>query len=98
MVTDSRHGLNIMLNESCSHPVTTNETETILCWMGFLGLSTSAVLVFVFKLHLYFVHRLALYQVLAAFFYGLALTFELAFLVPDVQNDDEKNRWLWATA
>ena len=103
MVTDSRHGLNIMLNESCSHPVTTNETETILCWMGFLGLSssvvcaTSAVLVFVFKLHLYFVHRLALYQVLAAFFYGLALTFELVFLVPDVRNDDGKKRWLWAT-
>ena len=64
--------------------------------MGFLGLSssivcaTSAVLVFVFKLHLYFVHRLALYQVLAAFFYGLALTFELLFL-------DEKNRGLCAT-
>ena len=69
--------------------------------MGFLGLSstvvcaTSAVLVFVFKLHVYFVHRLALYQVLAAFFYGLALTFELLFLV--VRNDDEKNRWLCET-
>ena len=78
----------------------TNETETILC-MGFLGLSssvvcaTSAVLVFVCKLHFYFVHRLALYQVLAAFFYGLALTFELLFLV--VQNDDENYLWLCKT-
>ena len=63
-----------------------NETITILYCMGFLGLSstvvclTPAVLVFVFKLHEYFVLRLALYQVLAAFSWGLVLTLEMIFL------------------
>ena len=89
------------MNENCSHPVSTNETDTILRCMGFLGLSsvivcfTSVVLVFVFKLYIYFVHRLALYQVLAALSYGIALTLELLFLI--FRKDDEKNRWLCET-
>ena len=56
---------------------------------------TSVVLVFVFKLYIYFVHRLALYQVLAALFSGLALTLELLFLI--FRKDDEKNHWLCET-
>ena len=89
------------MNENCSHPMSTNETYTILCCMGFIGLSsvivcfTSVVLVFVFKLYVYFVHRLALYQVLAALCYGLVLTLELLFLI--FPKDDEKNRWLCET-
>ena len=89
------------MNESCSHPVSTNETDTILRCMGFIGLSsvivcfTSVVLVFAFKLYIYFVHRLALYQVLAALCYGLVLTLELLFLI--FRKDDEKNRWLCET-
>ena len=69
--------------------------------MGFLGLSsvivcfTSVVLVFILKLNIYFVHRLALYQVLAALCYGLVLTLELLFLI--FRHDDEKNRWLCET-
>ena len=89
------------MNGSCSHPVSTNEADTILRCMGFIGLSsvivcsTSVVLVFAFKLYIYFVHRLALYQVLAALCYGLALTLQLLFLI--VRKDDEKNRWLCET-
>ena len=90
------------MNGNCSHPVSTNETDTILRCVGFiLGLSsvivclTSIVLVFVFKLHIYFVHRLALYQVSAAYYGGLALTLELLFLI--FRRDDEKNDWLCET-
>ena len=89
------------MNENCSHPVSKNETDTILRCMGFIGLSSvivcssSVVLVFAFKLYKYFVHRLALYQVLAALCYGLALTLELLFLI--VRKDEEKNRWLCET-
>ena len=74
--------------------MSTNETDTILRCMGFLGLSsvivcfTSVVLVFVFKLYVYFVHRLALYQVLAALCNGLAITLELLFLI--FRQDDER--------
>ena len=86
-------------SSNCSHPVTKSEAHNVILWMGFLGLSatvvcsTAALLVFIFKLHKYFVHRLALYQVLAAFFYALALTFELVFLTVD----KEEYRWLCET-
>ena len=47
-------------------------------------------MVFVFKLHKHFVHRLALYQVLAVFFNGLTLTLTLLFPIFHL----EMNRWL----
>ena len=86
------------MNGNCSQPVNKSEAHYVILWMGSLGLSatvvcsTAALLVFIFKLHKYFVHRLALYQVLAAFFYALALTFELVFIA-DVDKDKEY-RWL----
>ena len=73
-------------NNSCDNPVEKNFSDNVVLWMGCLGFastvvcSSAALLVFINKLHKSFVHRLALYQVLAAFFYGLALTFELLFL------------------
>ena len=76
--------------------MSTNETDMILRCMGFIALSsvivcfTAVVLVFALKLYIYFVHRLALYQVLAALSGGIALTLELLFLI--FRKDDEKNR------
>ena len=87
-------------SSDCNHPVNKSEAHYVILWMGSLGLSatvvcsTAALLVFIFKLHKYFVHRLALYQVLAAFFYALALTFELVFLIVD---KDKEYRWLCET-
>ena len=87
------------MNEDCKHPVNESAAHYVITWMGSLGLtatvvcSTAALLVFVFKLHKYFVHRLALYQVLAASFYGLALTLELVFLAVDKYE----HRWLCET-
>ena len=57
--------------------------ETAVFIIGFLGLAATIVcfvatlLVAVFKLYRYFAHRLALYQVLAALLYGIALSLEL---------------------
>ena len=82
-------------NSSCD-PVGNDFADYVILWMGCLGFastvvcSSAALLVFINKLHKYFVHRLALYQVIAAFFYGLALTFELLFL----KIDKKQGRWL----
>ena len=60
-------------------------SDYVITWMGCLGIaativcSAAALLVFINKLHKYFVHRLALYQVVAGFFYGIALALELLF-------------------
>ena len=69
-----------------SSELSEKEKDDALFAMGFLGLSATIVcfaavlLVFIFKLHKYFAHRLALYQVLGALTFAVALTLELLFL------------------
>ena len=76
-----------MNNTNCTNSSLSRENkQDALYAMGILGsLATivcfmAIVLVVVFKLYKYFAHRLALYQVLAALFYGLSLALELVFI------------------
>ena len=83
-------------NTNCTNSSLNPEVkERALLPMGILGsLATIAcliavVLVFVFKLHKNFAHRLALYQVLAALFYGIILAIELVFIRhPELEAND----------
>ena len=69
-----------------SSELSEQEKRIALFVMGFLGLSATivcfaaALLVFIFRLHKYFAHRLALYQVLGALVRAVALTLELLIL------------------
>ena len=91
------------MTRNCSYQVDTNETENILQWMGYLGLMstvvciTAAVLVFMFKLHVYFVYRLGLYQVGSAVLYDIALTLDEVILFPNDGINDAQNLWLCKT-
>ena len=71
--------------DNCTQ-LTKQERENALYAMGFVGLAativclTAIVLVLVFKFYRYFAYRLALYQVLGALGYAVALTLQLLFL------------------
>ena len=71
------------------------DKQNALYAMGSLGVAATIVcfvaasLVFIFKLYKSFAHRLALYQVSAGFFYGLALAFELAYVSLTVPKDEK---------
>ena len=83
-------------NANCANSsLNSEDKQGALYAVGILGsLSTipcltAVVLVFVFKLHKNFAHRLALYQVLAALFYGIIAAIQLAFVrYPKLDGDD----------
>ena len=83
-------------NTNCTNSsLNFEDKRRVLYAVGILGsLSTipcltAVVLVFVFKLHKNFAHRLALYQVLAALFYGIIAAIQLAFVrYPKLDGDD----------
>ena len=84
-----------IMNNTTDFSLGDGKKRIALYAMGILGsLATIAclmaiVLVFVFKLYNYFAHRLALYQVLAALFYGTALALELVFIQhPESELED----------
>lgn len=70
--------------------------KTILLAMGgggFVAFSVcliAVILVIVLKLYKYKVHRLAMYQVLAALFYGITCSFELAI----IKSNNIKETWV----
>ena len=71
---------------TCNHSMNDTDKRNALYVMGSLGLAATIVcllavmLLLAFKLHDHFAHRLALYQVLAAFCFGLILVSQLTTL------------------
>ena len=70
-------------NNSCITSLSCEESTSILLTMGAVGIlsaivcSVAIIMVVVLKLYKYAVHRLAMYQVMAALFYSLIRVFEL---------------------
>ena len=80
---DNDNGINCNSSvSSLSH----KEKYEILLVMGTGGIAAvvtctiALVMAFMFKLHRYFVHRLAIYQVLAALFFGIVCILEMIFI------------------
>ena len=79
-------------NNSCTKYFNCTESTYILIPMGAVGIlsvivcSVAVIMVVVLKLYKYAVHRLAMYQVMAALFHSLICVFELVSFTKDCDN------------